>query len=118
MSKRANKPPPEPAGQLPPERAVTPEQLDDYLPLKEACNKLRSHRTGKRVHLATARRWIRTGKLPAVRRGRWFFVRLADLAAMMQPAEVQKPLPVSTPRQRKAQDAWAEKILREEGVIK
>jgi hypothetical protein len=52
---------------------------DDLLPLSEAAALIPSHRAGKRVHPVTLLRFIKSGRLPAVRRGVWYFVRRADV---------------------------------------
>jgi excisionase family DNA binding protein len=94
----------------------------DYLPVKEAAKHLPSHKPGKHINPATVYRWIFDGKLPAVKRGRYYFVRLADLQAMMVPTEKQEMPRITTIREERAQaraqreqDEWADRVLREAG---
>ena len=69
---------------------------DDLLTLAEARDLVPSPRPGCRTHLATLYRWVLSGRLPAVRRGRWYFVRRADLLKIATPVPVQAS--AKTPR--------------------
>lgn len=66
------------------------ETIHDYISLSEAARRLPSPRAGKRTHISTLWRWVLSGKLPAVRRGRWYFVRVCDLEAMSQPVKIRR----------------------------
>lgn len=87
-----------------------PIRNNELICLREAAKRLPSHRPGKRVHLATLYRWIFEGRLPAVRRGRWWFVRPQDLDGLttaVRPVQLAKPCQVSQ---------WAKDGLRRAGI--
>lgn len=94
------------------------ETMTDLIPLKDACKLLPSGRAGKRVHLATLYRWVLSGKLPAVRRGRNYFVRREDLDALHKPVEVvmREMRRRRVPQPSAATRAETERILREYGL--
>jgi excisionase family DNA binding protein len=90
--------------------AVVPPAADEVC-LADAAKLLPSHRPGRHVHLSTLYRWIESGRLPAVRRGRWFFVRRRDLAALSKPVGKAKPS-----RAKKARSSnWSAEVARRAG---
>lgn len=60
-------------------------QAGEWLPLPEVCKLILSPKTGKRLSLCTAMRWCLTGKLPAIRQGRFWYVHKRDIAALFTP---------------------------------
>lgn len=68
----------------------------DLLPLCEAARLLPGIRPGKRLNVATLWRWCRTGKIPAWRIGRSWFVSRADVLAMPRPEVPPRPAVVRT----------------------
>lgn len=83
---------------------------NDLLSLTEAAKLLPSCRAGKRVHVATLYRWVLSGRLPAVKRGRYYFVRRADLDAMARP--VERPCLEIPPRRPSVNANTQEEALR------
>lgn len=79
---------PVPAPPVPP--SPTTNAFDDYVSLSQAAKLLPSPRAGKRTHISTLWRWVLSGKLPAVKRGRYYFVRVCDLEQMSRPVEVRR----------------------------
>lgn len=85
---------------------------DELICLRDAAKRLPSHHAGKRVHMATLYRWIASGRLPAVRRGRWWFVRPEDLDALAVPYRH-----VTLPRAGRPSPAWVQDYLRKHRII-
>jgi hypothetical protein len=99
------------ASQLP-----DPNGHDPWVPLAEAARRTPSNKPGKHMDRETLVRWILSGKLPAMRRGRYYFVRMSDLAALMQPVEPRPKEPgIRTERQMARGHAWALEVLRKRG---
>ena len=91
-------------------------EVDDLIPIKEACKLIPSHVPGKRLSLGTAYRWILSGRLPAIRRGSYYFVHRADVLRIAAGEPVQ--VVAREPRNAKSPGlVWAEKVLREKGVL-
>lgn len=84
----------------------------DWIGLAEAATLVRSPRPGKKTHLSTLYRWIAEGKLPCWRRGRWRFVRRADLLALACPV----PCTQSPARSPAEERALQEQLQRRERV--
>jgi hypothetical protein len=92
------------------------ELLTDLICLAEACKLIPSHRPGKRLHIAILRRWIATGRVPGFRRGRWWFVRRADIADLIQGHVPQRLTPRARPLPRK-EPKWVTEGLRRHGLL-
>ena len=97
-----------------------PIDLAAYLPLKDCPKHLPRRAGGNRVSLATMYRWVLSGKLPAVRIGRAYFVHPDDLAAMARPCEPRAGMPSRTDRERRlnARERHTQEVLKRHGVIK
>lgn len=63
--------------------------------LKEAAKLVPSHQAGKCINIQTLARWCQLGKLPAVKRNGYWFVRPEDLEQLYQP---HRALDLSPPR--------------------
>lgn len=90
-------------------------QPDDYLGLAEAAALVPSPRPGKRTNVATLMRWILAEKLPAVKRGPYWFVRRQDLKDLMQPVRIVKNRPVCLSAQAIRAEFQAREQLRKLG---
>lgn len=93
-----------------------PNAWDGYVSLAEAATLVPSPRLGKQTNVCTLHRWVNSGKLAAVRRGRWYFVRVSDLEAMMQPANPQPRPPVISTRQQTINQKRAGDVLVAAGI--
>jgi hypothetical protein len=91
---------------------------DRLVSLSEACRMIVSPRPGKKTHLSTIYRWILDGRLPAVRRGRWWFVRVSDIMRLNVEftARPRASLPIATTRQERAAQKWTDETLARFGL--
>lgn len=91
--------------------------LSEWLTLKACADRL-PRRNGQRMSLAALYRWILSGKLPAVRIGRIYYVHPQDLADLAKPVEKRKrqaPL-IGTSRAQRAMDRETDELLRKHGL--
>lgn len=88
-------------------------QQEELIHVTQAAKLLPSHKPGRRVHVHTIYRWIREGKLPAVKRGRFFFVRRCDILAMAKPVAPPSVCRGPTPRT----PAWVHEQLKRSRII-
>jgi hypothetical protein len=65
----------------------------ELLSLAEVLERVPSAHRGKRLARTTLLRWIHAGLLPAVQRGRHYFVRPADLQRLYTPSTKEAELP-------------------------
>jgi hypothetical protein len=81
-----------PATALPPVKpVVAPTNL---ISLQEACLLLPSPRPGKRTNVATLRRLVFSGRLPAIRCGQYWYVEPDDVKALLVPTMPTQIRPV------------------------
>jgi predicted site-specific integrase-resolvase len=85
------------------------------VPLLEAAKLIPSHRPGKKIHVNVLRRWCRSGRLPSVRRGQFYFVDTEDLQTFYRDGKVEAPV-LRRPSVRRAEDRWAERVMKEMGI--
>ncbi len=92
--------------------------VSGLLSLRACAERLPRRPDGEKICLATLYRWVRTGKLPAVKIGKSYYVHPEDLADMARPVEVRQRVAPDVPSTR-AQRAWEkerEEILRRHGL--
>jgi len=77
---------------------------------------LQSPRPGKKTHLSTVYRWVRSGKVRAYKRGCWLFVCVENLEALVRPVVPRRrgagPPPAGAPQTSE----WARRVLDEAGI--
>ena len=93
----------------------TTDDLRDLIPINEARRLLPSSQPGKRLALPTLYRWVHSGKLPAVRILGHYYVRRADLLALVEPVQPRRPAERETAPAARAK--WVEEGLRRHGLL-
>jgi hypothetical protein len=69
---------------------------DDLIGLAEACRLLPSRTPGRRVHLKTLYRWVRTQKLSGWKIGEYWFVSRAEVLGLARAGGTVVPLPAAS----------------------
>lgn len=97
---------------------TTTREIEQLLSLADVARRLPSPRPGKRTHLSTVYRLIVKHRIPVVRRGRYRFIREADLALLFEDEPPGRdPKPRGRPPNRTAGQLWAEEELRKRGML-
>jgi hypothetical protein len=98
---------------------MDPQSQEEWIGLREAAGLVPSPRPGKKTHISTVFRWCEAGKLECRRRGRWWFVRRADVLALLTETPGRKPDATPGPsrrQQRGRSREWAKRVLDAAGI--
>lgn len=90
------------------------DELGEWVSLAEAARMLPSPRAGKKTHLSTIYRLAAKHKLPLMRRGRWLFLRKADLGRLFTREPIVETKAVKPSKQT---ERWAQGVLKKAGII-
>jgi excisionase family DNA binding protein len=89
----------------------------DLLPLSEVARRIPSRHSGRHMNAATIYRWVKSGKLPAVKIGRTLFVRESELVKLIEPRRVATAKKVlDSQKARQKSQTWSSRVLRDAGM--